>query len=130
MSSNLKLIVDETSSLLLKMWTRPAAYYELLKSKMMNNQVGDNYYSTSVQILTLFAEATRMPHSSVPPFSPKLLREATNTSSILSNNSWQWYFPLFRVSSVTTKFEMPWLLYMLLEFLTNQNGNMSCCGLG
>ena len=27
-----------------KLWTRPAAYYELLKSKMMNNQVGDNNY--------------------------------------------------------------------------------------
>jgi len=26
------------------MGTRPAAYYELLKSKMMNNQVGDNNY--------------------------------------------------------------------------------------
>jgi len=35
MSSNLKRNVN-------KMWTRPAAYYELLESKMMNNQVGDN----------------------------------------------------------------------------------------
>ena len=55
--------MDETSSLLLNMGTRSAAYNELLKSKMMNNQVGDNNYSTSVQILTLFAEATGMPHS-------------------------------------------------------------------
>jgi len=30
---------------------------------MMNNQVGDGNYSTKVQILTLFAKATRMPHS-------------------------------------------------------------------
>jgi len=37
MASNRKYIVNE-------MWTRPAAYYELLKSKMMNNQVGDNHY--------------------------------------------------------------------------------------
>ena len=36
--------MDETSSLLLNMWTRPAAYYELLKLKMMNNQDGDNNY--------------------------------------------------------------------------------------
>ena len=35
MSSNHKRNVN-------KMWMRPAAYYELLKSKMMNNQVGDN----------------------------------------------------------------------------------------
>ena len=27
-----------------KMGMRPAAYYELLKSKVMNNQVGDNKY--------------------------------------------------------------------------------------
>ena len=37
MSSNLKRNVN-------KMWTRPAAYYELLKPKIMNNQVGDNNY--------------------------------------------------------------------------------------
>jgi len=37
MSSDLKWNVR-------KMGTRPAAYYELLKSKMMNNQVGDNNY--------------------------------------------------------------------------------------
>ena len=27
-----------------KMWMRPAAYYKLLKSKIMNNQIGDNNY--------------------------------------------------------------------------------------
>jgi len=45
------------------MWMRPAAHYELLKSKVMNNQVGDNKYLTSVWILTIFTEATRMPQS-------------------------------------------------------------------
>ena len=42
MSSNLKTNVN-------KMRTRPAAYYELLKSKMMNNQVGD--YLITKQVL-------------------------------------------------------------------------------
>jgi len=37
MSSNLKCDVNKTG-------TRPAAYYELLNSKMMNNQDGDNNY--------------------------------------------------------------------------------------
>ena len=37
MSSTLKRNVN-------KMGKRPAAYYELLKSKMMNNKVGDNNY--------------------------------------------------------------------------------------
>ena len=37
MSSNLKRNVN-------KMGMRPAAYYELLKSKIMNNQVEDNNY--------------------------------------------------------------------------------------
>ena len=27
-----------------QLWMRPGAYYKLLKSKIMNNQVGDNNY--------------------------------------------------------------------------------------
>ena len=42
MSSNLKRNVN-------KMGRRPAAYYELLKSKMINNQVGD--YLITKQVL-------------------------------------------------------------------------------
>ena len=46
MSSNLKRNVNKMwmrpAAHYKKMWTRPAADYELLKSKMMNNQVGDN----------------------------------------------------------------------------------------
>ena len=56
--------VYETSSLL---WT--------IKLKMLNYQVGDDNYSTSVGILTLFAEATRIPQSQCSTFLPKLLRE-------------------------------------------------------
>jgi len=41
MSSNLKRNVN-------KMSARPAAYYELLNSKMMNNQVGDNLITKQV----------------------------------------------------------------------------------
>jgi len=57
------------------------------------------------------------------------------SSIISSNNSYQWYFLLFVVSSVTVrtgllKFEMSWLLYMLLKLSTNQNRNVSCCGFG
>ena len=52
-----------------------------------------------------------MPQSSCSLFSSKLLytREETNTSSssILSNNSYQWYFLLFDVSSVTVRTELP-----------------------
>ena len=45
------------------MWTRPAAYCELLKLKMVNNQVEGGNYSTRVHIVALFDEATRMPTS-------------------------------------------------------------------
>ena len=48
MSSNLKRNVNKMwtrpAACYKKMWTRPAAHYELLKSKMMNNQVGNNKY--------------------------------------------------------------------------------------
>ena len=54
------------------MSTRPAAVYEY-GTKVMNNQVGD--YKTSAGILTVFAEATRIPQSLGSSFSPKLLRE-------------------------------------------------------
>ena len=56
----------------MNMWTRPAAVYEY-GTKVMNNQVGD--YKTSAGILTLSAEATRMPIPNRSSFSPKLLRE-------------------------------------------------------
>ena len=77
MSSNLKWNVNKMGTrqaahfnkcgwdqqITITMCARPAAYYELLKSKMMNNQVGDNSYDTSVWILTLFVERTRIPQS-------------------------------------------------------------------
>ena len=48
MSSNLKRNVDKMGTRpaahYKKLWMRQAAYYELLKSNVMNNQVGDNNY--------------------------------------------------------------------------------------
>jgi len=46
----------------MNMWTRTAALCEY-GTKVMNNQIGEDNYQTSIVILTLFAEATRMPQS-------------------------------------------------------------------
>ena len=56
MASNLKETLIKWQLTIKKMWIRPAAYYALLKSKIMNNKV--IITKQVLEQLTLFAEAT------------------------------------------------------------------------
>jgi len=71
-------------------------------------------------MLTLFTEATKRGIQTL----------SANYQIIPTNDTCFFSVCLLTVKTGLIKFEMQWLLYMLLELSINQNRNLSFCGLG